>query len=91
MANQQILQFQIIWDLIAKVDADDYVSKNFISDFVSKIKMNDKANYICTDIICFNEAKKIKFKIKQNFTTKNTFQISFRKRVSIQKKIMENC
>ena len=58
---------------IAKVDADDYVSKNFISDFVSKIKMNDKANYICTDIICFNEAKKIKFKIKQNFTTKNTF------------------
>ena len=58
---------------IVKVDADDYVSKNFISDFVSKIKINNQTDYICSDIICFDNKKKIRFKIKQDFVTKNSF------------------
>lgn len=58
---------------IVKVDADDYVSKNFISDFVSEIKINNQTDYICSDIICFDDKKKTRFKLKQDFITKNSF------------------
>ena len=47
---------------IVKVDADDYVSKNFISDFVSKIKINNQTDYICSDIIYFDNKKKLDLK-----------------------------
>ena len=58
---------------ITKIDADDYVSKNFILDFVSKIKIDNHADYICSDIVCFDDKKKTRFKIKQDFITKNSF------------------
>lgn len=57
---------------ISKVDADDYVSNSFISDFVKKIKTKSQIDYICTDIICFDNRKKIEYRIKQNFLIKKS-------------------
>lgn len=55
---------------IVKVDADDYVSENFIKNFVKNLRNNNKINYVCFDIVMFNEHN-LKKKIKQNFVTKN--------------------
>jgi glycosyltransferase involved in cell wall biosynthesis len=58
---------------LTKIDADDFVSKNFLKDYFDELKKK-KLDFIYGDIIQINELEKKEKIIKQNYNKKNIFK-----------------